>query len=283
MSLSFCVLGSGSKGNCAVLVLRDGGDERYVLIDCGLSMRATARRLAPLGIGIEQVSAILLTHLDCDHYQVNWIRRIRAHGIGVYLHERHRNHALRCGLDGREIRMFREPFGLEGGTMIEPVMFAHDVVGSTGYIIEHGGARLGWATDLGRVPATLLDRFSHLQALAIESNYDREMQLASHRPVFLKRRIMNGSGHLSNEESLDAVLHIDGQSRLSHVVALHLSEQCNDPRLVKRLYAESAPDLLDRLTITHQRQPTPMLDVVGEETVGGCGRVRRRGEQTAMF
>jgi hypothetical protein len=77
----------------------------------------------------------------------------------------------------------------------------------------------------------------------------------------LKRRIMGGLGHLSNEQSLEAVLDIAGRCDLGHVVLLHLSRQCNDPTIVRDLYAQRAPDLLGRLTITNQYEPTPVLHV----------------------
>jgi len=284
LSLSFCVLGSGSKGNCTLLALHHPRKPRYFLIDCGLSMRATAQRLAPLGIGIEHLSAILLTHLDGDHYQQNWIKRIRRHDIPVFLHLRHRTLALRSGLDGRHINLFREPFHLGEDTRIEPLMLAHDDIGSTGFIIEHRGARLGWATDLGRITPSLLERFVNLHALAIESNYDPGMQIASDRPLFLKRRIMGGAGHLANDQSLDAVIQIDRRSALTHVVTLHLSQQCNHPRIVERLYAQRAPHLLRQLTVAHQQRPTPVLDVPGDDhQAHPSGASTRRGDQLAMF
>ena len=87
---------------------------------------------------------------------------------------------------------------------------------------------------------------------------------------------MGGAGHLSNEQSLDAVLEIAARSTLSHVVPLHLSRQCNSPTIVKRLYARRAPHLLDALTISSQRTPTPMLHV------RAGARVPRSGEQLAL-
>src|SRR5258705_3265719 len=89
------------------------------------------------------------------------------------------------------------------------------------------------------------------------------MQHKSARPIFLKRRIMDGRGHLSNEEALQAVRHIEkgGRSRLSHIALLHLSEECNCPQHVKRLWQREMPHAMARLTITHQRRPTPLLRV----------------------
>ena len=262
MSLSFCILGSGSKGNCTIMSMRSNGAERHALIDCGLSPRATQKRLAPLGLTLDDVADILVTHLDWDHFYGSWATQLQRRDITVHLHRRHRNRALTLGLDARCWKLFDGPFELDGGAAIEPLLFAHDALGAVGFVIEHGGVRLGHATDLGRVPELLLERFVNLHALSIESNYDRDMQLSSNRPAFLKRRIMGGAGHLSNEQALRAVTHIAGTSSLQHVAPLHLSEQCNDPRIVKKLYAERAPELLDRLTISSQREPTPQLRVV---------------------
>jgi phosphoribosyl 1,2-cyclic phosphodiesterase len=289
MSISFTVLGSGSKGNSTLLVLRDGKQERYALIDCGLSPRRTNRLLAPYGLALERISDILLTHLDGDHFHVGWVRKLRELPIRVHVHRQHRNRAVRTGIEGRGLTLFDGAFDLDGRTVVSPVLFAHDSLGTVGYVIEHAGHRFGHATDLGRVPHGLLEHFVDLHALAMESNYDRAMQLASPRPAMLKRRIMGGSGHLSNEESLEAVLAIAGRSTLSQIVLLHISEQCNHPRLLTRLYHERAPHLLDRLTISRQREATAMLEVRTDVPPSPLHlppappREPRPGEQLAMF
>ncbi|MCP3905569.1 MAG: MBL fold metallo-hydrolase [Planctomycetes bacterium] len=274
---SFCVLGSGSRGNSTLLVMRDDEQERHILIDCGLSPRATAKRMAELGVKVADVSEIWLTHLDGDHFRQGWTDVAERFDITVRLHQRHRNRAVQLGLSGRQMELFREPFPLGRDAHAEPVLFAHDALGTVGYVVEHAGLRFGLATDLGRVPDGLDGRYVDLDALAIESNYDRALQVASDRPDHLKRRIMGGQGHLSNEQSIDAVAAIDARSRLRHVVPLHLSRQCNDARLVKKLYAERLPHLLEKLTVSSQDEPTPMLDV------GGPAPAARPGQQLGMF
>ncbi|MCA9285745.1 MAG: hypothetical protein KDA22_11045, partial [Phycisphaerales bacterium] len=151
----------------------------------------------------------------------------------------------------------------DGATTIRPVHVPHDAEGAVGYRIEHDGVRLGYATDLGRVPEALLEAFDGVDALALESNYDPALQTASARPEFLKRRIMGGAGHLSNEQCLDAALAIDRRRPVQCLALLHLSRQCNCPRLVRSLYAERAPELLPRLLIADQHEPSPMVRVVG--------------------
>ena len=56
-------LGSGSTGNCAVI--RAG--RTAVLLDAGLSPRQIGVRLGKLGMSLDDVSALLLTHEHSDH------------------------------------------------------------------------------------------------------------------------------------------------------------------------------------------------------------------------
>lgn len=272
MSISFSVLGSGSRGNCTLLLLNGaqgrvrgvhGEEPHYALIDAGIAPRTTARRLGPLGVSLHQITDVLLTHVDCDHCHAGWPTATKRLGLRIrwHMHRRHVNGAIRVGVPARSIAPFDDQFTLTGRSTVQPLALPHDQLGSSGFLITHDDTRLGFATDLGRVPEQLIASFSRADAVAIESNYDRKMQLASARPAFLKRRIMGGLGHLSNEQSLETVLAIADGRDLQQVVLLHLSQQCNHPATVKSLYTHKAPHLLGRLTITAQRQATRLLHV----------------------
>lgn len=291
MSLSFSVLGSGSAGNCTVLVMNghadgDGlisypGERKCILIDAGLSPRRTARQLADLGLSIREVSDIVLTHLDTDHFYCGWVKAIEKLNITVHAHHRHRGATYSAGIPMRRTRLFTRGITMDQATTFHTVLFAHDALGSVGFVIEHDGRRLGFATDLGRVPESLLEEFVDLHALAIESNYDRQMQLDSGRPPFLKRRIMGGMGHLSNEQALEAIEQIEEQSILSSVTLLHLSRECNCPDLLRDMYTRRAPHLVDRLTVSNQFEPTPLLPVIeGRGTRKCCAH---RAAQHSLF
>ncbi len=261
MAISFCVLGSGSGGNCTLLKLDTDGGHRHVLIDAGLSPRKTAARLAPLGVTTDDITDVLLTHVDTDHLHRGWIDTDDPPPFTWRAHHRHIRRVIQAGVPVSRTEPFEAVVELGDNTVGEAIVLPHDHLGSTGFVIDHRDARLGFATDLGRATTSLFDRFTRLDAVAIESNYDPPLQLAAARPAALKKRIMGGLGHLSNHQALEAILRIDGAGTLGHVVLLHLSRQCNDPRLVKRLYAEQAPHLLGRLTITNQYVPTPMLHI----------------------
>jgi phosphoribosyl 1,2-cyclic phosphodiesterase len=266
MAISFCVLGSGSGGNCTLLKLDTDGGHRHVLIDAGLSPRKTTARLAPLGVTPGDITDVLLTHVDSDHLHRGWIDAMDPLPFTWRAHQRHNRRVIEAGIPVRRTEPFEAVIELDDQTLVETTVLPHDHLGSTGFVIEHRGVRLGFATDLGRATTGLIDRFTRLDALAIESNYDAPLQQAAARPASLKQRIMGGLGHLSNAQSLEAVLQIDRAGTLRHVVLLHLSRQCNDPRLVKGLYARQAPHLLGRLTITNQHVQTPMLHVSPNST-----------------
>ena len=261
MTISFCVLGSGSGGNCTLLRLSGGGGCRHMLIDAGLSPRKTAARLTGLGVCLEQIDDVLLTHVDTDHLHSGWIDAEEPPPVTWRAHHRHLGRVLQAGIPMSRTAAFDDSLELDALTRVETTMLPHDQLGSTGFVIDHAGVRLGFATDLGRVDESLVNRFVRLDALAIESNYDPALQRVSARPDALKRRIMGGLGHLSNEQALEAVLRIDQAGHLAHVVLLHLSRQCNSPRIISRLYADRAPHLLGRLRITNQREPTPLMHV----------------------
>ena len=254
---SMTVLGSGSSGNCTIIQCSTG---RALFIDAGLSMRQTRQRLGRSGQSLDSVTDLLLTHLDRDHFNPAWCRTLLARGIRVHVHHRHAERAIAAGVPERLLVVFDCDLAIED-VRVEAVHMPHDVQGTIGFVLESGGNRMGFATDIGRVPDVMLDRFVDLDVLAIESNYDPGMQLGSRRPPMLKERIMGGSGHLSNKQSMEAVLHIAGRSRLRHIVLLHLSRQCNSPAVIRSLYTEHAADVMGMLTITSQDQPSQVLQV----------------------
>jgi phosphoribosyl 1,2-cyclic phosphodiesterase len=267
MSLELCILGSGSGGNCSALRAPSG----VMLIDAGLGPRTVARRLEGTGVHVRDVRAICLTHLDGDHFSTTWVDTIIRLDARVFCHNRRVNDLIdvvsaRYPHDAR-VETFRErlvTFGraefspLEGVSM-HAIRLAHDRDGSHGFVINGFDARVGYATDLGRVTDELIERFAQveLDVLALESNYDPHMQHASPRPYFLKQRIMGGRGHLSNEQAFEAIRAIldsceRARRRLpEHIVLLHRSRQCNCPDLVRRLFTQD-PRVARRLTLAEQ-------------------------------
>ena len=234
MTLELCVLASGSAGNASIVRSPSGA----LLIDAGIGPRTLAQRLSGTGTGLADVSAVCLTHLDGDHFSSSLSATLRRLDIPIYCHADQVDILAERASD--LVHLIR-PFGVEAfspieGLTCEPVRFAHDRLGSHGFVIDGFGYRIGYATDLGHVPRHFFDRFSDLDSIALESNYDHQMQIESARPSFLKRRITGGHGHLSNSQALAAVRKLLDRSRRlpDHIVLLHRSEECNCPHLVRQ-------------------------------------------------
>lgn len=258
---SLCVLASGSAGNCSVLATARDGVMRLCLIDLGLSPRRTVRLLHGVGLRMDQVDDVILTHLDADHFYPGWLRVLPRHTT-LRLHRRHAGAAGLSGLFGPRPEVFEGEFALRDGMVVRSILAAHDVKGVAALRFGAGGAggsdewSLGFATDIGRADARLVEHLRGVDVLAIESNYCPRMQEASDRPPFLKQRIMGGSGHLSNQQAVEAIGRI-GPRR--HVVLLHLSRQCNDPELVAQKHRGAAYEL----TIASQHEATAWIRIAG--------------------
>jgi phosphoribosyl 1,2-cyclic phosphodiesterase len=277
MSLELRILGSGSGGNSTVVRAPNG----TFLIDAGFGPRTTAQRMHPLPVAA--VSAIVLTHLDHDHFNKNWLQTILKLRIRIFAAADRISEILDSpeALDAEAklrakhlpiptlkslITAFSSPFCPVPGVNMIPVKLAHDAAGSHGFHLECDGYSAGFATDLGHVPDLLIERFAGVDFLALESNYDPHMEETSSRPQYLKDRIMGGQGHLSNHQALAAIQAIldltqqtHGNDRLPrHIVLLHPSRECNSPQLLKKLFTAD-PRIAQVLTLTHQEHPTPWL------------------------
>ena len=262
--LRLAVLGSGSGGNSTLV---EHG-RRAMLIDAGFGPRTTPRRLQTMGVAFDQVEAICLTHLDQDHFRPTWPPTLLKRGMRVFLHHQRLPAMLKMP-GGRDLHhaglleVFDEKVEPLPGLIGTTLCLAHDKKGTIGFRFEAAGRVFGYATDLGHVPAALIDLFSGVALLCLECNYDEQMTLASPRPAYVNRRNMSDAGHLSNEQAFDAVCAIDAASSeevLRDVVLLHRSRQCNDRRKIQQVFAQ-APHLWRRVTLTEQRGCTRWLSV----------------------
>ena len=278
------VLGSGSRGNCTLLTCHlPQQSPRHLLLDAGLSPRQTNLRLARFGLSLGDIELILLTHLDRDHFGTTWPNACKKNNIQIHCSRKHyRRSSARLEM-GSLMEAFDGPFALFDHLEVETVNFAHDALGSVGYVIDAGSARIGFATDLGCVPSTLYERFVSLDLLAIESNYDYEMQIDSGRPRYLTDRIMGGRGHLSNVQALEAIERVAARSVLQHIVLLHLSQDCNCPKLLSAFYQSTAPHLADRLHLSEQQSATSLIQVMASQQPRPTPATSLRPAQPMLF
>jgi len=228
--LRFASLASGSSGNC--LVAEASGT--VVLVDCGLSLTETERRLARAGLEPSQVSALLVTHEHGDH-ACGAFEFAAAHRIAVYL-----THGTLAALkaegkvlDGVALSIVngRQSFFVDG-IQVLPFTVPHDAREPVQYVLSDGASRLGVLTDVGISTSHVEKMLSGLDALVLECNYDRDLLWNGGYPRWLKERIAGPFGHLDNRESERLLAALD-RSRLKHVIGAHLSQQNNRPELAR--------------------------------------------------
>jgi phosphoribosyl 1,2-cyclic phosphodiesterase len=209
--------------------VRSGGTA--ILIDAGISLKDLARRLSSIGVGIEELDALVLTHEHGDHVR-GAIALCRRRGLRVHAG---RTTSGRAGLSGalrpEMVVHFAPGVPFEVGCLeVLPFAVPHDAAETVGFRVSDGKARAGLATDLGSLTLEVLEGLSGCDVVVLESNHDEAMLLDGPYPPFLKRRVNGPNGHLSNADAAELIRCVchDG---LRHLALAHLSRTNNKPDL----------------------------------------------------
>ncbi len=224
--MKFCVLGSGSKGNCTYI----SSGKTSILIDAGFSGIEVQRRLAAVGIDFDSLSAILVTHEHNDHIQGVPVLS-RKGKMSVYANRATHSAA---GKNFKNLYSFEEfttgvSFSFEDFE-IHPFSISHDTSDPVGFIVSDGKSSIGYCTDTGTVSRLMHHRLFGCNGIILESNHDPEILNNGPYPPFLKQRVRGNKGHLAN---IDAATFLKDlvHDRLAHVVLAHISETNNRPDL----------------------------------------------------
>ncbi len=253
MALKLCVLASGSSGNCIFV----GSDKTRILIDAGLSGKATAERLRSIDVDPESVEAVCLTHEHDDHKASLGVLH-RRFGVSLYT-----NSGTLEALS-RNPKMAALPWNIFttghaftiGDLVLEPFRVPHDSYDPVGFAVSCGSARIGVVTDMGMATELVRQRLQSCAALVLESNHDEDLLKTSARPWSLKQRIAGRQGHLSNAKAGSLIAEVAGDT-LRTVFLAHLSRDCNRPELAlstvrERLQREGVSDVDVKLTFAER-------------------------------
>lgn len=231
MNIRFISFASGSSGNCYYL-----GTEKYgILIDAGISARQIKKNLKEIGVGLETIRAIFVTHDHADHIKGLGDMGERQH-IPIYttrrIHEgiaRSYCMTAKLGPDCTRFLEKQQPLVLED-FRIENFEVPHDGTDNVGYCIEIDGKTFCFLTDLGEITSTAAEYIRKANYLVLEANYNPEMLQMGHYPAHLKQRIKSDTGHLSNEQAAN-FLADNWTERLKYIWLCHLSKDNNHPEL----------------------------------------------------
>jgi phosphoribosyl 1,2-cyclic phosphodiesterase len=257
MPLFIASLNSGSNGNCYYV----GTGEAAILVDAGLSCRETEKRMARLGLNMALVKAIFISHEHSDHIRGVEVLS-KKHRLPVYITPR----TLRGGgllLHPELIKEFKpfEPVEIDGLNIIAFPKF-HDAVDPHSFVISANGVNVGVFTDIGKVCNEVIHHFKHCHAVFLESNYDEEMLATGHYPLYLKRRIKGGEGHLSNAQALELFVK-HRTPHLKQILLSHLSRDNNDPAIAEKLFMDHAGQVT--VTVASRDQETEVFRIKVEE------------------
>lgn len=237
MSVRFCVLATGSKGNCAWLCT----PHAQVLIDCGIGPRSLASALAPLGSHPSQLDAVFITHTHGDHVD----------GLALLLRQNPRLRLYATAPAALELRQLLGAAPSAEIALIEPdhgfyhrdidalpVLVPHDCPPTVMYRLHVGDHTLGILTDLGEHDARIAGHFAACDVLLLEANYCPRLLATGPYPEELKRRIYSPLGHLSNEQ---AYAFASGLPRLPRLLLGHMSENNNTPAAAAQAFGAAVP------------------------------------------
>ena len=238
--LRFASLQSGSHGNCLFV---ESGDTR-LLFDAGLTGLQTKQRLETLGVSIETIQAVIISHAHSDHIYYAGVLQ-RQYNLPIWMTTGTYHKTLESGKLGRvkEPCLFSGGETLRFGTVnVETVPTTHDAPEGVCFVVDNGTVRFGIMTDLGSRFLGLKETIATLDGIYLESNYDPEMLENGTYPEELKRRIQGEQGHLSNVDAAELLVK---SHRLRWACLGHLSAKNNCPTVAlethRKILGETLP------------------------------------------
>lgn len=263
MSLFIASLNSGSNGNCYYV----GNHDEAILIDAGISCRETEKRMKRLGLSMQAVRAVFISHEHGDHIAGLEVLA-RRHFLPVYITTPMRQYVKVNGT----VHSFQSHVPVQiGGLSVTAFPKFHDAVDPYSFVIEHNNVRVGVFTDIGVACETVIRYFKQCHAVILEANYDEEMLEKGSYPWHLKKRIRGGDGHLSNLQALE-LFRTHRAPFMTHLVLAHLSRNNNCPDLVHRLFSEHAGNT--RIVVASRYEETQVMHITDNGIVNEPAIVR---------
>lgn len=262
--LSMVVLGSGSRGNAYYIWNKDTA----ILIDCGLSSKQIFSRLEQVGILHPRIDAVFITHEHTDHVSSCAILEKKLARLGqsptFYM-----SPGTFCAAPEKclpqNVSLMRDLQMVEvGSIVVEAFEVPHDGTECLGYRAGYNDHWVGVITDLGDITDVVIDKMRTMTTMAFEFNHDVDMLRNSSYPPSVQERILDWSGHLSNQQAAEA-LERSISPRLQHLILAHISEQNNCPILVediaRTVLERSSHNDIVHLHVAEQQSPSPIFTV----------------------
>lgn len=236
MCLSVASLNSGSNGNCYYIA----GENEAVLIDVGISCKEIEKRMMRLGLSMQKIKAIFITHEHSDHVY-GLASFLKKYPVPVYI----TGNTLLHGIHVPESLV--HVFNVHRAMMIGELFITafpkqHDAADPCCFIVTCKNATAGVFTDVGVACNNVIHYFKQCNAAFLETNYDAVMLHKGRYPFVLKKRISGGKGHLSNAEALELFIK-HKPPFMTHLFLSHLSYNNNTPEIAETLFKTHADNV----------------------------------------
>ena len=220
--MEFHVLASGSKGNATFVYENNCG----ILIDCGISRKQLLYRLNELGFKEDDIKYVFLTH---DHYD---------HSKNIPIFHKDIVYSAKKNIKDLDEKHTLIPYTHQQFDVFDvfTLKVSHDASDPIAFIFKTDETLL-YMTDTGYVSQKNRSYINNLDYYIIESNHDIEMLMNTKRPLFLKNRILNDEGHLSNDYSARLMCDMIGENT-KEIVLAHLSQEANTKEKALETYYE---------------------------------------------
>ncbi len=263
--MRFCILGSGSSGNSALIVT----EGCRILLDAGFSARKLAGLLLPLGEAIDRIDAVFVTHEHGDHS--SGIESLKRFPHLKFFANAATARAIQKTLSwSPEWRIFATGASFQFKDLdIESFPIPHDAQDPVGFRFTSGldcdlffpRRTLAWVTDLGHAPQNVRDRIRESDVVVVEANHCHLMLEADPKRSWnLKRRIGGRHGHLSNER-MSELLSSVASPRWRRVYLAHMSRDCNSRDAVEKSLLTLRSTVRCEFSIVEHGAGTPFYEL----------------------
>lgn len=247
--MKFCVLASGSKGNCTYVEINN---HKY-LIDIGMNFLYVSNKLKEIDIDIHDIEGIFITHTHEDHIQ----------GLKKFLKEVNTNVYLTQKIyDDIKIEI-EKPILVEEDIQIEDILvetikLSHDTPECKGFIFNNNDTSLVYITDTGYINKKYFSKLTNRTSYIIESNHDVDMIMNGNRPHFIKMRIIGDYGHISNKDCLYYLKQFVGDNT-KNIVLAHISNDNNTPELALKNITDNIN--IENIIVAKQNERLEVIEI----------------------
>ncbi len=250
------VLASGSEGNCTFIQTKN----KKILIDLGMNNKYITSKLAEINVLPTDIDYVFITHTHADHTGAMKVF-FKNNKPFVFLDERmlpeidFMNDYPNLCFDSGVLNF--------DGLSVEILKTSHDAPGSRAYIFREDNSSVVYITDTGYINQRYFDKLTNLSLYIFESNHDVEMLMHGRYPSWLKARIRNDEGHLSNNQCAFYLSKFIGPNT-KEVVLAHISKENNTPEIaldtLKSSLVENNIDF-NNIIVAKQRERTDCVEV----------------------